>query len=101
VFVAPNIAGLTLTIAAASAGVSIVELLDAPYPSPRTVVVDNADDDDDDDATTEGKENARFSRMMNDEVIIANVATNKLLCNFAIASPVCLLPPLVFLPESF
>ena len=79
-FVAPNIAGLTPT---ASAGVSIVELLDAPYPSPRTAVIDNADDDD--DATTEGKENARFSRMMNDEVIVANVATNNLLCNFAIA----------------
>lgn len=83
-FVAPNIAGLTPTIAAASAGVSIVELLDAPYPSPRIVVVDNVDDDDD-DTTTEGKENARFSRMMNDEVIVANVATNNLLCNFAIA----------------
>ena len=97
-FVAPNIAGLTPTIAAASAGVSIVELLDAPYPSPRIVVVDNADDDDDDDdATTEGKENARFSRMMNDEVIIANVATNKLPCNFAIALPL----PLPFLSSVF
>jgi hypothetical protein len=99
VFVAPNIAGLTPTIAAASAGVSIVELLDAPYPSPRTVVVDNADDDDDDDdATTEGKENARFSRMMNDEVIIANVATNKLPCNFTIAIAIAIAFPFFRVP---
>jgi hypothetical protein len=54
-------------------GVSIVELFDAPYPSPR---IDNAEDndDDDDDDDAEGKENARFSRMVNDEVLIANVA---------------------------
>lgn len=72
---APNFAGLTPTSAAASVGVSIVELFDAPYPSPR---IDNAEDnDDDDDDATEGKENARFSRTVNDEVLIANVAAIK------------------------